>query len=559
MSKEMNSDVETDVLVVGSGGAGLRAAVEASKSDLEVTVVTKGLVGKDCCTQKAEGFAVHGLRPDITTDVWVKNTLKDGAYLNNEKLLKILAEEGLLRIKEMENFGAVWDREPDGTHFQGYPLSHGFGMSFKDATGFHVVKTLRDEVQRRDIRVFEQTLVTNLLTSRNGEVSGVIGIDIPTGILTVFKAKSTVLATGGIGQLYDTTTNPLQITGDGIAAAYRAGAEIIDMEQVQFLHICFKYPETLKGEPIYGVGPNTYFLNALGERFLKNYDPERMEDTTRDIACRAFLNEVKEGRGSPHGGVYIDLSNVPNLIEDLRKSKPLVLELRKAGILDYTKDKIEAAPSAHHLMGGIRINEKCESSLKGLYAAGEVAGGVHGGNRLSGNALQDIIVFGARAGKYAAEYASASSLSEIDETQVEKEFGRIEQLLKTRPVGVRPVKVKDRIKTLMSTKVGVIRDGTGLSEALNEIGHIKAETTGHLSLGSTDPAFNYELMEAIEVQNMLDVAEMIVRAALYRTESRGAHYRIDYPQMDDTKWLKNMVVKKDGEEMKVFTRAVVRM
>ncbi|MHA1431092.1 MAG: FAD-binding protein, partial [Candidatus Freyarchaeota archaeon] len=376
------------------------------------------------------------------------------------------------------------------------------------------ISGLVKEVKRRQIKTLENIMITRILT-RNGEAVGATGLDLTTGDFLVFRAKSVVLATGGAGQLYGLTTNPPDVTGDGYALAYLAGAELTDMEFIQF-RACIVHPA---------------------------------EEVTRDlIAIRAQI-EIREGRGTPHGGVYNDLSGLP---EEMWTLFSKFREACMAEGIDPSWQPIEWAPGVHHFMGGVKINEECMTSAPGLYAAGEVEGGVHGANRIGGNALTETQVFGARAGRFAAERALTVEMPDIDQKQVEAERGRIIQLYQ-RDDGVDAEKVRKTVQEIMDRYVGVIRNGDELTRAVNELRKLREEKLPRLYIMEKTVE---RLRKALETINFVHIGEMVARAALMRTESRGAHNREDHPERDDENWLKNITIRLENGEMRLTTQPV---
>jgi succinate dehydrogenase/fumarate reductase flavoprotein subunit len=383
-----------------------------------------------------------------------------------------------------------------------------------------------------------------------------LGLDIQTGDFIIFKAKSTVLATGGLGQIYKITDNSRGSTGDGFAMAYRAGAELRDMEFMQTM-LGFAWPRALRGigigEPALTGGK---LLNAKGERFMMKIDPINIDNVPKDIHGRAVMREIKEGRGTEHGGVYFDLTRMG--VEKQPHYDYLYPLAANVGV-DINREYVETVPVVHYFMGGIYVNENHESSIPGLFAAGEVASGLHGAERLAGCSVADIIVFGYRAGKMAAESAMKLSEPKIDWDQVATFKKRTIDLLKRKVPGkgIRPVAIKNMIRDLMWEHVHLLRDEKGLMAALEGIKRIREEYLPRLELASDSPRWNYEWIDALEAINMTDIAEMITRAALARTETRGAHAREDYPKKDDDNWLKNIVIKCVDGEMKLTTRSVI--
>ena len=508
----------------------------------------------------AEGgvnVALGNVDPADNWEVHFNDTVTGGGYLNNQKLVEVLVREGPDRIFDLEEYGAVFDRTPAGKIAQ-----RAFGKQTyrrtcyaSDRTGHEFMATLTEEVRRRDIAVMEEVFVTNLLMS-NGRAVGAFGIEYKTSDFLLFRAKATVLAAGGTGRIYEFTSNAAQDTGDGYAMAYRAGASLIDMEMFQFHPTGMLVPESARGilvtEAVRGEGGT--LTNKNNERFMKRYDPKLMELSGRDVVARSLATEVLEGRGTPHGGVYLSVVHLdPKIIEE--RLRTMYKQFLDTGV-DIRKEPMEVAPTAHHLMGGLFVDEEAATDVKGLWAAGEVAGGIQGGNRLGGNALLDTQVFGKRAGENAAKYAKGVGQMSVDQKDVEKEIKHIHTFLDRRR-GIRPVDVKARLAELMWNKVGIFRTRSELQEAVQEIERIQREQLPQLYVTGTGTRYNHELIEALEIENMVLTAEMITRAALMREESRGAHFRRDFPKTDNKKWFLNIVVRQENGRMTFNKNPVV--
>jgi fumarate reductase (CoM/CoB) subunit A len=537
--------IETDVLVIGGGGAALRAALEAIEAGVSVAAVLKGHVGGSGATPMAMGAAaaVGPWREEKDSEeIHLLDTIKGGAYINEQKLVRILVEEAWQRMVELERYGAFWERTHDGKRYLlRIDGGHKYHRSvyLEDRPGHEMVKAMRGEAIKRGVNFFENYIITKLLV--NGKVVvGATAINKFNGHFLVFKCKAIVLATGGAGQLYLITTQPAGNTGDGFALALDAGARLIDMEFVQFYPLGVLYPESLKGL-IVGALYYCRLLNAQGERFMERYD-NRLELATRDVVSRAVWREIIEGRGTKVGGVYCDMTfNPPGFI---KRQLPLVYKLYMDLDANPEKDMLEVAPTVHYYMGGVQVNEKWNTGIFGLFAAGEVVGGVHGANRLSQNSLADIVVSGCRAGRFAAEYALQSKLQPLNWEQVEAEYERVYALL-GRKGDIKPFEVKMKIKKIMQENVGIIRKADQLRKAIDEISECKFMME-HLSIPSTK-RFNMDWIDALEASSMATVAEAIARSALAREESRGAHYREDFPRRDDKNWLKHITIElKDG-------------
>jgi fumarate reductase (CoM/CoB) subunit A len=499
---------------------------------------------KSGCTTLAEGgynAAFAYVDREDSTQAHLYDTLKGGGYLNDQELARILVEEAPMRLTELEGYGALFDRQESGELNQ-RPFG---GQTFRrtcfqgDRTGHEMMTALKEEVLRRDIQTIEEVMITSLIQDEEGRVGGACGISLPTTSFIIFRAKSTILATGGSGWIYPVTSNAMQKTGDGYALAWDAGADLIDMEQVQFHPTGMLYPESRRGvlvtEAVRGEGGR--LINAEGERFMTNYDP-RGELATRDVVARAIYNEIMQGRGTDKGGVYLDVTHLPpEHIED--KLETMLLQFLDVG-LDIRKEPMEVAPTAHHFMGGARITPHCETNIFNLYAAGEAAGGVHGANRLGGNALADTQVFGRRAGESAAINASKSKFK-LDSSYIDVLEDKIQRTFHDGDYN--PFELKEQLQNLMWNNVAIIRRESGLSSALKAIERLNKDlNTMKVPDGR---GFNQHLQDALELANMILVAKLVARAALIRKESRGSHYRDDYPETKP-QWKKSIVLNKNA-------------
>lgn len=538
--------ISSDVLIIGSGGAGSRAAIEVDDAGLKPLIVSKGLSFRSGCTGMAEGgynAVFKTVDKDDSIEAHMHDTLKGGSYLNDEKLVEILVNESPKRLIDLENYGALFDRQESGEIDQ-RPFG---GQSFRrtcyqgDRTGAELLNALKEEIIRRDIECIEEVMITSLVCEGT-QVIGACGFDLKDSSLIYFQAKSTILASGGAGQLYPVTSNTFQKNGDGYAIAYRAGASLIDMEQIQFHPTGMVKPKTKRGilvtEAVRAEGG--ILLNKDGERFMSKYAPEKMELATRDVVARSIYQEIIEGKGTDDGGVYLDISHLDDDYID-EKLETMVLQFENVGV-DIKHEPIEVAPTAHHFMGGLKINTDASTSLENLFGAGEVCGGVHGANRLGGNALADTQVFGKIAGESASKAAKQTDLK-TNEEMVENEASRIEGIIKKGTI--KPQEFKNRIKKLMWEKVAIVRDEKTLNEALGELLEMQKE------LDSLDVSekkqYNTELVTALEVINMVEICILTVKSAILRRESRGAHFRSDFPESLD-EWKKSIVINKNKIE-----------
>ncbi|WP_393971771.1 FAD-binding protein [Oxyplasma meridianum] len=547
---EPYNKVKTDVLVIGAGGAGLRAAISAADAGLKTTVVSKSLIGK-AHTVMAEGGIAASLGNVDPKDNWqvhFGDIMEEGVYLSNWRIAEILAKEVPERVFELEKWGALFDRTPDGRILQRAFGGHTYRRlcHVGDRTGLELIRTLQDQALHRDIDILDELYITKLV--KDGDrVTGAIGIKMNTGEFYALSAKAVVIATGGAGKVYKVTSNSWESTGDGIKLAYEIGATLMDMEMFQFHPTGMVYPPGVRGllvtEGVRGEGG--ILLNNKMERYMLKYSPEKKELDARDVVARANYAEIQAGRGTEHGGVYLDITHKsPQYIKE--KLPHMYMQYLEFAGVDITKEKMEVAPTIHYQMGGIRFDpETCMSSVNGLFAAGEVACGLHGANRLGGNSLADILVFGRRAGNSAAEFAKKESLVEIPEDEVQDQISSVLSFLKEK--GTNPYSIMDQLTTAMSDNVGILRDEDHLNKGLEKILELKKQ---YASLGVPGGRrYNHGLLACMELKSMLIVSEAIVRSALLRKESRGAHARTDYPKKSK-EWLKNIIINKDGENMK---------
>lgn len=545
-----------DVIVIGAGGAGLRAAIEASAQGASVGLVCKSLLGK-AHTVMAEGGIAAALANVDVKDNWqthFRDTMKGGKMLNNWRMAQIHAQEAPDRVRELEMWGALFDRTSDGKILQRPFGGHTWRRlcHVGDRTGLEMIRTLQEKGIHSGIDVYMECTIIKLL--KDGErISGAFGYWRESGRFVIFKAKAVVLATGGIGKAYKITSNSWEYTGDGHALAYEAGAELIDMEFVQFHPTGMVWPPSVKGilvtEAVRGEGG--ILKNSKGERFMERYDPQKMELSTRDVVARAIYTEVKEGRGSPHGGAFLDISHKG--AEYIKRKLPSMYhQFLEFADIDITKEPMEVGPTTHYMMGGVRVQaENGASTVPGLFAAGEVAGGMHGANRLGGNSLSDLLVFGRRAGLGAAQYANEINGDSLKINEDEVEQAAREML---RPFenerGENPYTVHHSLQEVMQNYFGVFRIEEGLKEGLIELEKLKERASNLRIEGSR--LYNPGWHLCRDLKSMLIVSEAIAKSALQRQESRGAHSRVDYPNTDDEKWGKvNSVISKDGDSMRV--------
>ena len=546
---------ETDVLVIGGGGAGCRAAIEARDQGVNVAMIVKGRLGHSGCTFNVGTSAAVGPwgEPDDTTDSAMRDLLAHGGFLGIQDLAKILVEEAPESVMELERWGIDFERNDDGSIAMHWSAAHtrtrnlafkprpGVEFDYGILPGFAMMDILIGEVRKRDIRAMDDVTLVDLLKS-GGRVVGAVALDCPNNRLLVLKARSTILATGTYSQIFHPTTVDRFETGDGQAAAFRAGAELIDMESTQFVSTSIGFP------------PGTVFLNGKGEPFLEKYGITDSRKVTKEELCYAIATEVYEGRGTERGTIYLDMRRP--LQEDPTSKQALRVEDYVTGlredangsdedIVDPRKEPVESQPRAHTTIGGIRINPRCETNVPGLYAAGGVAGGVYGHARPEGYTSMITTVFGRRAGLYAAQAAKGAPQPAVDDGVLEATVSRATALVGGD--GVDPNGPKTRLRTAMRRAAWVMKDEHGLEEGLAEVERIRA------SFSTLRAADGFEWESALELPNMLLCAELMVRCSLIRTESRGAFFRADFPNTDNTNWLRNIVISLAGGETVIDT------
>jgi succinate dehydrogenase / fumarate reductase flavoprotein subunit len=568
---------EHDVLVIGAGGAGLRAAIEASAAGVKVGVVSKSLLGK-AHTVMAEGGVAAAMANVDDRDSWrvhFADTMRGGQYLNNPRMAELHAKEAPDRVRELEAWGALFDRTKDGRilqrNFGGhrYPrLAH-----VGDRTGLEMIRTLQDHGIHQGIDFHMECTVLTLL--KDGDrVAGALCYERERGRFKLFKAKTVVLATGGIGRAFRITSNSWEYTGDGHSLAYHAGAALIDMEFVQFHPTGMIWPPSVRGilvtEGVRGEGG--VLKNKDGRRFMFDEIPDNYKSQTadnedegfrytqgdrdarrppelltRDHVARCIQREVREGRGSPHGGVFLDIAwikqRIPNGAEHIKKKLPSMYhQFKQLADIDITQEPMEIGPTTHYMMGGVRVNADTQmSDVPGLFAAGECGAGLHGANRLGGNSLSDLLVFGMRAGKYAAEFAKKNGGVKVDEGQVDA-AARAGLAPFERSGSDNPFAVQHELQGMMQELVGIVRRENEMQEALGKLAALKQRADAVSAPGNRE--YNPGWHTALDLQNLMTVSEAITRSALERKESRGAHFRDDYPAKDAAYGSFNTLIRK---------------
>ncbi|HYM49670.1 MAG TPA: FAD-binding protein [Candidatus Limnocylindrales bacterium] len=550
-----------DVLVIGAGGAGLRAAIEAASTGASVGLVCKSLLGK-AHTVMAEGgiaAALGNMDPDDNWQVHFQDTLRGGQMINNWRMAELHAKETPERVYELESWGAIFDRTPDGRIMQRAFGAHTYRRlcHVGDRTGLEMIRTLQDRAVAMGITVHMEVTLTRLL--KDGDrIAGAFGYRRSDGTFVCIRSKAVVLATGGWGRLYKVTSNSWEGTGDGVGMALEAGAEVLDPEMVQFHPTGMVWPPGVRGilvtEAVRGEGGLLY--NSEQKRFMLEYDPKKKELSSRDIVARSIYKEVQAGRGTPHGGAYLDVRHLG--AATIKKKLPSMYEqfLRLADV-DIATQPMEVAPTIHYAMGGLLVEaDTGATTVPGLFAAGEVAAGLHGSNRLGGNSLGDLLVFGQRAGAAAARHQRETPLAAIEPGQVDREQDVLLAPL-TREGSENPYLLQQELQLAMQEGAGIARDERGLRTCLDRIHELRARQERIHVQGSR--RFNPGWHTARDLRFMITIAEAIVRAALERRESRGAHWRLDYPQQDAALGRVNFLAVQAPDGIAIKSRPVPEM
>jgi fumarate reductase flavoprotein subunit len=551
--------IETDLLILGAGGAGLCAALHAADAGkkVRILVIAKSIIGKGGCSRMVQGGYNVVLNPNDSFEKHFIDTLKGGQFINNQNLAWELVMKAPERIKEMETkYGCFFDRNPDGSVHQKPFAGQSFDRTVHkgDLTGIEIVSRLSEQVFKRDIDYLDEHRALELLWDK-GEtrIVGALLLDIARGEFLIAHSRVTLVCTGGGPTMFKLFAPSLDKSADGITLCYRAGAEMVDMEMVQFhpTGLIVKGSNTsgtLLEEGLRGAGAQLF--NARGERFMERYAPDVKERATRDVVSRSSFMEIRGGRGTPNGGIFIDASVIgPRLV---KKNFPGMVERCRDYGFDLANDRVEVSPTAHYFMGGAKINTRCLTDLEGLYVAGEDSGGVHGANRLGGNGIADSTVFGGIAGDSMANDVIGREFAPFDEKQVEEIIKLVEAPLEREALDLYPLRETLRLSNW--EKLGIIRDEKGLQEGLRTIRELKEKMDQVGIAGSR--AYNITWNDWLNLRNMLEVSEMIGRSATERRESRGAHYRSDFPKKNNKEYLKNFFIKRIKGEMKIYERPV---
>jgi len=543
--------IEVDVLVVGGGGAASRAAIEADSAGANVCMLVKGLFGHSGCTPIALGGYAAAFGNADPRDNWrvhFEDTCVGGGMLNNQELVEILCKEAPERFKELESYGSIFDRGTNCRYYQRQLGGHSYPRTCTsgDRTGGEMMRGLVNEVYRREIKVLQDCTAIRLL-KEDDRVVGCLAYELKRGKFLVFRAKSTILASGGCGQVFKFCFAPYGKVGDANRMALEVGAELVDLEMFQFHPTGYIAPESIAGqsisEGVRGEGGRLY--NVLGERFMERYNPKQLELACRDFISRCIYFEVKEGRGTEDGGVFLSVTHVPAEIIEQRLTTMLMRGLNYG--VDIRVEPMRVYPSSHYQNGGIRVDTTWKTKVDHLYAAGESAGGVHGGNRLGSNSLPDLLVSGKIAGWNAAR-AALDSYKPVDMSnfrrEIERAFKYVEDIVST-DNGVNPISMRNEIKELMWNNVGIARSKESLTHAINVLEGMKKRPP---RVGQRGKSYNVEFLEALDARSMICSAECMARGALMREESRCGHFREDYP-VPKHEWTVNIVysLDEDGE------------
>ncbi len=564
MKKQSNRSC--DVLIIGGGSAGLRAAIEAHDAGAHVLIISKSRKG-DPHTVLARGginAALATMDPEDNWMIHAADTLREGEFLADYNKVEVLCKNAPEAINELVGWGARFHREKDGRLTQRFFGAHTYRRTvfYEDWTGKEIIRVLMDQVRRRKIEIVDNVYITKLLKSRGASgkrgrvvvehIKGATGIDVKKKKIAMFECKSLIFAAGGYTRVYAVSSSRIfENYGEGVALAYEVGADLVDMEMVQFHPTGMVWPRkavgTLATEAIRGEGG--ILLNSKGERFMKNYYPERMELGPRDVVARAIFNEIASGRGTKHGGIWLDVTHLPKA-KILERLPTMYKQFKQLDGIDISKEKMEVAPTAHYSMGGVQVGRDCKTKIRGLFAVGEVISQIHGANRLGGNSLLDTVVFGKIAGRAAATLAKKLK-PQLLGLSAYRQNGFDYGIFVARD----PIKFRTEIEKLMKDSAGIIREAGKLQEGLKKILKLKKEFYSKDNILKKFK-INENVVRTWEVKSAIVVCEAIIRSALMRQESRGAHYRFDFPKLDDKKWKLNIYCKQKGNGIALFKRRV---
>ncbi|KXA89213.1 hypothetical protein AKJ62_03555 [candidate division MSBL1 archaeon SCGC-AAA259D14] len=534
--------IKSDVLVIGGSEAGLTAALESNKLGADTVIVSKGKLGKsgNALISGCGHNAPFGHENDKDSPrIFFEDTLQSGKFLNNRDLVDILTQEACARVRELDDLGVGFEKK-NGKFIQYSTPGHSYPRSCytEKRKGLEITSLLADLVKSTEIKTLDNIMVFSVFQEK-GSIEGAMGMNKNTGELYVFSTKAIVLATGGAGKIYKTNNNVVGTTGDGYSMALEAGAELIDMEFFQF------YPHRVISPVNMNVSPMLFkmgakLLNKEGERFMKKYDPTQMEESTRDVKSRAIFTEVLNGDGVK-GGVYLDLSKIKE--KELKRLNYKFYNALEGKGVDYRKDDLIISPIAHFYMGGIKVDRECETRISNFFACGEVAGGIHGANRLANNALTSALVFGSRAGRYAAKSCKDMNIPKIDEFKIKKSKNRIYKKRNESYTKIDLAQIKKELQEMMWGNAGIVKSGESLNKTLKCLNKLEKESLKFKSENIRN------ITHSLELENMITVSRVLVLSSLARAESRGSHYRSDYPNTNDEEFLGNIIVKKRNSEI----------
>ena len=564
--------IETDILVVGAGGAGIMAAIEAAKYGVTVTMAVKGLVGHSGCTPSALG-GIAGYSVRDPKDSWWQHfvdTVVGGSFLSDQRLVELFTKQAPTVLLSLEEWGCIFDRTDEGRpylrQFGGHSYARSVGSG--DRSGAEMIKGLKAKLLKSNVKILDETYVTRLITDGKGQLAGASAVDLKSGKFILFKAYSIILGTGGMGRVFPISFTADTNIGDGYYLAMSVGARVVDMEMLQWHPTAVWWPPGLRGmavsEAFRSEGGRLY--NKYGERLMVKYSPEWLEVATRDFVSRSIYREFLKGNATEHGGVYLSLTHVP--AEIIEKRLPTMLSNLASVGLDIRKDPVEITPGSHYTDGGVIVDVLWESEdVPGLYAIGEMAGGTHGGNRLGSNSLPEILVGGVGSGQAATMRTRRMKKNkiqiEVDMRQVVEEQKRVFSFF-DRKDGVNPLELRDRLTDLMWKNVGIIRNRQGLRKAVDEMDRIWYKELPYVNVSDGSKSWSYEWIEALDLYPRIFTGLVMAKSALQRTESRANHYREDYPYTDNQKWLKNIVVtykagsgSRLSERLEVTARPVI--
>lgn len=549
--------IECDVLVIGGGAAATMAAISAKDNGANVLLIDKGQMGKSGCSPNAHGgMALYYKDPNDSWRIHTEDTLMSGGFMNDQELVSTMTHQARRFVALLERFGCLFDRDKDGSYSVRRFGGHAYARSVfsGDETGHEMMIGLKKEMLRSGVHYMDETMATRIMI-QDGRAVGAACLHIPTGDMYYIRAAAIILATACAAGIWPSASERQR--GDGFSLALRAGAELVDMEFIQYHPTHAWWPFGVRGSVSEGFrSEGGYLLNSEGERFMERYDPEKKELATRDKVSVSIYKEIRAGRGAEHGGIYASVSHLPSKYVEERLR--VIFRKYMSYGYDIRKEAIELRPRPHYSNGGVKINVRCQTKVPGLYAAGAVTGGVHGANRLGSNALVDILVFGDIAGREAAlEVAAAKKKPTRNDAMFKEEVDRVAELMNRNPSDpLTTAPLRRKHIEMMDTRMGVLRTEEGIREMQVEVARAKEDDMPRLTVVNKSKVYNYELRDALEMTCRIDVEEMATQAALMRKESRGGHFREDYPTRNDKEWLKNVIFSRQNGELKFELRNV---